>query len=60
MHYIFFYSFITLFLQITFGNDQNFTFDNVFGTTSTQSDLYDDCVANLVEGFKKILYLQLM
>lgn len=35
--------------QITFGNDQNFTFDDVFGTKSSQNDIYEDCVANLVE-----------
>mmetsp|Transcript_1165 Transcript_1165/g.1891 ORF Transcript_1165/g.1891 Transcript_1165/m.1891 type:complete len:1638 (+) Transcript_1165:189-5102(+) len=35
--------------QVTFGNDQDFTFDFVFGTDSMQSEIYDACVSNLVD-----------
>ena len=36
--------------QILAGTDAFFTFDNVYGVDSSQADIYDDCVVNLVNG----------
>lgn len=35
--------------KITVG-DKSFVFDNVYGETSAQADVYDGCISNLVEG----------
>ncbi|KAL3673873.1 hypothetical protein V7S43_001560 [Phytophthora oleae] len=37
--------------QLIVGKDRAFTFDNVLGVTSSQSDTYRLCVAPLVQGF---------
>ena len=36
--------------QILAGTDAFFTFDNVYGVDSSQAEIYDDCVVNLVNG----------
>lgn len=36
--------------QVWLGKDKAFTFDHVFDTNSTQQQIYDTCVRNLVEG----------
>lgn len=39
--------------QIVLGTDKAFTYDFVFDTESMQSDVYEKCVENLVEGAMK-------
>ncbi|XP_063220986.1 kinesin-like protein KIF21A isoform X2 [Bacillus rossius redtenbacheri] len=36
--------------QVTLGTDKSFTYDYVFDTDSTQTQVYDTCVAGLVDG----------
>lgn len=44
-------------MQIIAGTDAFFTFDNVFDVDSSQSEIYDDCVVELVNG--EILIIEL-
>ncbi|RLN60370.1 hypothetical protein BBP00_00006025 [Phytophthora kernoviae] len=37
--------------QLIVGKDRAFTFDNILGTTTSQSDTYKTCVEPLVQGF---------
>lgn len=36
--------------QVWLGNDKAFTFDNVFGMTCTQEDVYSTCIEELING----------
>ena len=44
-------------MKIIAGTDAYFTFDHVFGVDSTQSAIYDDCVAELLNGENFVVQL---
>ena len=44
-------------MKIIAGTDAYFTFDHVFGVDSTQSAIYDDCVAELLNGESDVAQL---
>ena len=44
-------------IQIIAGTDAFFTFDHVFGVESSQSQIYDECVSDLVNGKSLFLFI---
>ena len=44
--------------QIIIGKDKAFTYDYVYSSTSSQDEIFSDCVNSLVEGIFKGRYCQ--